>query len=114
MLALLSKLVLSTWLLVSAFLLAQTAASTWNVLVVASLFAAVAFLTLALPGRPGFRWWGAALAAWLLVSTMLVPQASMGTVLHDVVMAMLMAVSTFFLPASWATHWKQEHSPAHR
>lgn len=114
MLALLTKLVLSTWLLASAFLLAQTVASAWNVLIVASLFAAVAFLTLAMPGRPGFRWWGAVLAAWLLASTMLVPQAALGTVVHDVVMAMLMAVSTFFLPASWATHWKQEHSAAHR
>lgn len=115
MFALLSKLVLSTWLLVSAFVLAQTPASAWNVLVVACLAAAVAFLTFAMPGRPGVRWWGAALAAWLLVSAMVLPQASLGTVIHDVVMAMLMAVTTFFLPASWAAHWKAEHAePAHR
>lgn len=115
MFALLSKLVLSTWLVVSAFLLAQTPASAWNVLVVACLFAAVAFLTFAMPGRPGLRWWGAVLAAWLLASTMVLPQAALGTVIHDVVMAMLMAVTTFFLPAAWAAHWKQEHTaPIHR
>jgi len=108
--ALLSKLVLSTWLLVSAFVLAQTTASMWNVLIVACLLAAVSFLAFAMPGRPGMRWLGAALAVWLLVSAMVVPQAALATVIHDVVVAMLFAVTTFFLPASWAAHWKEEHA----
>lgn len=112
MIALLSKLVVSTWLLISAFVLPQTGASMWNILAVACLFAAVAFVTLAAPGRPGIRWWGAALAVWLLVSTMVVPQEALATVLHDVAMAMLMAVTTFFLPARWAAHWREEHGAA--
>lgn len=115
MFALSSKLFLSTWLLISAFVLAQTPASMWNVLVVACLFAAVAFLALAMPGRPGVRWWGAVLAIWLLVSAMVLPQASLATVIHDVVVAMLMAVTTFFLPPAWAALWKEEHAePARR
>jgi len=115
MIALFSKLVLSTWLLISAFVLAQTPASMWNVLIVACLSAAAAFLAFAMPGRPGVRWWGAVLAAWLLVSAMVLPQASLGTVIHDVVVAMLMAVTAFFLPAAWAAHWREEHAaPAHR
>jgi len=115
MVALLSKLVLSTWLFASAFVLVQTPASMWNALAVACLLATVSFLAFAMPGRPGTRWLGAALAVWLLVSAMVVPQAALATVIHDVVMAMLIAVTTFFLPAAWAVHWKEEHgAPAHR
>ncbi len=114
MVALVSRLVLSTWLFASAFLLPHTTASSWNALIVASLVAGVSFLAFAMPGRPGLRWWNAVLATWLLVSLMLLPYASLGAVLHTIVMAMLIALSSFALPARWKAHWREEHHAAAR
>lgn len=112
MITLLVRLALSTWLFASAFLLAQSPATEWNALIVAALVAAVSFLAFAMPGRPGFRWWNAVLAVWLLVSAIVLPHESLGTVLHDVGVALAIAAASFFLPAHWLSHWKEEHAGA--
>jgi hypothetical protein len=112
MIALVLRLVVSTWLFISAFVLAHSTVTAWNSLIVASLVAAVSFLSFAMPGRPGFRWWNAVLATWLLVSAIVLPHESLGTVLHDVGVAMAIAALTFFLPAHWLAHWKEEHAGA--
>lgn len=114
MLTLVIRLVLTTWLFISAFVLPHTTASAWNALVVASLMAAVSFLTFAMPGRPGFRWWNAVLATWLLVAGFVLPYASLATVFHDVVVAMLVAAVTIPLPTRWLAHWREEHGAAAR
>lgn len=110
MIALVLRLVLSTWLFVSAFLLTHTSVTAWNALIVACLVAAVSFLAFAMPGRPGLRWWNAVLATWLLASVMVLPHASLLTMFHDVVVAMLIAALSFFPPAHWLAHWKEEHA----
>lgn len=112
MIALVLRLLVSTWLFVSAFLLAHPTVTAWNALVVACLVAAVSFLAFAMPGRPGLRWWNAALACWLLVSAMVLPHESLGTVLHDVAVALAIAALTFAAPAHWLAHWKEEHATA--
>ena len=112
MFMLVSRLLVSTWLFVSAFLLAHSTVTAWNALIVASLVAAVSFLAFAMPGRPGLRWLIAALAIWLMMSAIVLPHESLGTVLHDVGVAMVLAALTFFLPAHWLSHWKEEHAGA--
>ena len=105
-----SRLLVSTWLFASAFLLPHTTATAWNALIVASLMAAVAFLAFAMPGRPGMRWWLAVLATWLMVSTMLLPYAAIGTLFHDVAVAMVMAALAFAPTAGWLARWREEHA----
>ena len=112
MIALVLRLLVSTWLFVSAFLLSHSTVTAWNALVVACLAAAVAFLAFAMPGRPGLRWWGAALATWLLVSSIVLPHESLGTVLHDVAVAVVLAALSFAAPARWLAHWREEHAGA--
>jgi hypothetical protein len=112
MITLVVRLLLSIWLFVSAFVLPHSTATAWNALIVATLVAAVSFLAFAMPGRPGFRWWNAVLATWLLVSAIVLPHESLGTVLHDVGLAMAIAAASFFLPAHWLSHWKEEHAGA--
>jgi len=110
MITLVSRLVLSTWLFVSAFLLPHTVVSSWNTLLVSCLVAAVAFLAFAMPGRPGLRWWIAVLATWLVASVMLLPHAALGTVIHQVVLAMLLAFTSLPAPERWLAHWREEHA----
>lgn len=112
MMALVLRLLLSTWLFISAFVLAQSTVTAWNALIVASLVAAVSFLSFAMPGRPGLRWWNAALATWLLVSAMLLPHESLGTALHDAGLAILIAAVTFVAPPTWLAHYREGHAGA--
>lgn len=112
MIALVLRLLVSTWLFISAFLMAHSTVTAWNALIVACLVAAVSFLTFAMPARPGFRWWLGALATWLLVSSMVLPHESLGTVLHDVAVALVLAALAFVAPARWLTHWREEHATA--
>ena len=112
MIALVLRLLVSTWLFVSAFLLPHSTATAWNALVVAALMAAVSFLAFAMPGRPGIRWWNAVLATWLMAAAILMPHVSLVTMLHDVGVGMLAGALSLALPAPWLAHWKAEHSGA--
>ena len=112
MITLVLRLVVSTWLFISAFLLTHTTVTAWNALIVACLVAAVSFLAFAMPGRPGLRWWNAALATWLLVSVMVLPHASLFTMFHEVAVAMIIAAMSFLPPAHWLAHWREEHAPS--
>jgi hypothetical protein len=112
MMALVLRLVASTWLFISAFLLPHSAMTAWNGLIIASLVAAVSFLAFAMPGRPGVRWWNAVLATWLLATAILMPHVSLLTMLHDIGIAMLIAVLSFPAPAAWLRHYREEHAAA--
>jgi hypothetical protein len=114
MMALVVRLLLSTWLFISAFVLAQSTVTAWNALIVAFLVAAVSFLAFATPGRPGLRYLNAVLATWLLISAIVLPHESLGTVLHDVGLALLIAAVTFVAPPHWLAHWREEHASAGR
>jgi hypothetical protein len=112
MIALVLRLVASSWLFVSAFVLEHSTMTAWNALVVACLVAAVSFLAFAMPGRPGIRWWNAVLATWLMATAILMPHVSLGTMLHDVGVGMVIAALSLPAPAAWLRHWREEHAGA--
>jgi hypothetical protein len=112
MTALVLRLVISTWLFISAFLLPHSAMTAWNGLIVACLVAAVSFLAFAMPGRPGVRWWNAVLATWLMATAILMPHVSLLTMLHDIGVGMVIAALSLPAPATWLRRWREEHAGA--
>jgi len=94
-------LALAAWLFVSAYLLPHSEATGWNSLVVAVLIAAVAFVSFAAPGKPGLRFGNALLAVWLLIAAILMPHVSLGTMLHDIFVAMLLSALVIFTSGRW-------------
>ena len=101
MIALALYLGIATWLFVSAYLMPHSEATAWNSLVVAVLIAAVALVSFAAPGKPGLRFGNALLAVWLLIASMLMPHVSIGTMLHDIFVAMLLSALVIFTSGRW-------------
>jgi hypothetical protein len=98
MVALALDLALATWLLVSAFVLPQSSVTAWNALLVAFLVAAIAFLAFSMPGKPGLRYVNTVVAAWLFAAVFWLPHVSGGTVLHDVFVALGIALVSIVPP----------------
>jgi hypothetical protein len=101
MVALSLYLALACWLFASAYLLPHSEATAWNSLVVSVLIAAVAFISFAAPGKPGLRFGNALLAVWLLIAAILMPHVSLGTMLHDIFVAMLLSALVIFTSGRW-------------
>jgi hypothetical protein len=94
-------LALAGWLFASAYVLPHSEATAVNALVVAVLVAAVALISFAAPGKPGLRYGNALLAVWLVIAAILMPHVSVVTMLHDVVLAMLLAAAVIFTSGRW-------------
>ncbi len=101
MLVLSLYLTLASWLFASAWLLPHSIPTAWNSLVVALLIAAVALVSFAAPGKPGLRFGNALLAVWLLIAALLMPHVSLGTMAHDVVVAMALSSLVIFTSGRW-------------
>ena len=110
MIALLLSQVVAAWLFISALVLPHSSATSWNSILVAVAVSAVAFVVFAAPGRPGLRYLTTVIAVWLFMGALVLPHASMGTALHDVFVAMVLAALSLFPPARWLTHWREEHA----
>ena len=110
MIALLLNQVVAAWLFVSALVLPHSSATSWNTILVAVAVSAVAFLAFAAPGRPGLRWLSTVIAVWLFMAALVMPHESLGTILHDVFVSLVLAALSLFPPARWLTHWREEHT----
>ena len=110
MVTLLLNQVVAVWLFVSALVLPHSSATSWNSILIAGAVSAVALLAFAAPGRPGVRYLLAVIAAWLFMSALVMPHESLGTVLHDVFVSLVLAAVSLFPPARWLTHWREEHT----
>ncbi len=108
MLKLVVNAVLAGWLLVSAFVLPQSTVSAWNAIVVAVLVAAVALFAFVAVGRPGIRWGVSVLAVWLFASAIVLPHESLGTVLHDALVACLLALVSLLPSHRWGGQQAQQ------
>jgi hypothetical protein len=53
------------------------------------------------PGRPGLRFGNALLAVWLLIEAILMPHVSLGTMLHDIFIGMLLSSVVIFTSGRW-------------
>ncbi len=104
MLKLVVNLALAGWLMVSAFVLPHSTTTGWNAMIVAVLVAAVSFLSFVAVGRPGTRYGVSVLAVWLFASTLFLPHESLGTVLHDALVAALLALVSLLPSHRWAGH----------
>ena len=107
---LLLNLLLSLWLLASAWLLPYGTAGAWNAILVALLALAVSLLAWSAPGRPGLHHATSVLAVWLVASTMLLPHASLAAMANSVLVAMGLAAVALLFPA----HRKRGVHPAPR
>jgi len=94
-------LALAAWLFASAFLLPHSDATAWNAIITGVLVAAVALVSFAAPGRPGLRFGNALLAVWLLITAILMPHVSLGTMLHDIFIGMLLSSAVIFSSGRW-------------
>lgn len=101
MTASLLTMLLGVWIFVSAFVLPHGATG-WNSLLVGLAVVVVGLLEYAAPGRPGVRYVNSALAVWLFASAMFLPHVSGGTVLHDIFVALLLALISL-VPPRWRT-----------
>ena len=93
--------VLGLWLAASAFLWPHGRAEHYD-----ALFTGLAVLALAVAGLAGVRWtrWGnAALAIWLLCSTIGLPYVMGATVLNHAFVGLLVLIVSFFPPPASTT-----------
>jgi len=107
MVALVVNLALATWLFVSAFLLPQSTATSWNALIVSVVVAAIAFLAFAAPGRPGLRYANTVLAFWLFGAVFFLSHVSGWTVFYDVLVSLALALLSVVPPL----HRRRGESP---
>ena len=101
---------LALWLFASAFLFPQSTVTGWNVMLVAVVVAALGLFSYVAVGRPGFRFTLALVATWLFMSALVLPHESLGTVLHDTLLAVILAFVTLLPPKRWA---RSHHAQAH-
>jgi len=94
-------LAIAAWLFGSAFVLPHSDATAWNSMITAVLIAAVALISFSAPGKPGIRFGNALLAVWLLISAILMPHESFGTMAHDIFMGMLLSSVVIFTSGRW-------------
>ncbi len=112
MVKLVVNLAIAAWLLVSAFVLPHSPTTAWNAMIVAVLVAAIAFLAFVAPGRAGMKYVISVLAVWLFASTMVLPHESLGTVLHDAGIGVLLALITLLPSHRWDRHQEPHARPA--
>lgn len=98
MLALILEYALATWLFISAFVLPHSTATAGSSIVVAFLIAAVSLFAFRDPKRAGARYVLWILAVWLLVGGLVMPHESLGTVLNDAAVALLLAFVSIWAP----------------
>jgi nucleoside permease NupC len=70
-----------------------------NSMIVAFLVAAVSLLAYTDRKRAGIRYIISALAVWLLVAGLVMPHEALGTILHDVGVAVLLGFVSLWAPA---------------
>lgn len=99
MLALVLEYVLAIWLFTSAFVLPHSGVTAMNSIIIAALVAAISAFAYLDPKRSGVRYIISALAVWLMVSGLVLPHESLGTILHDVAVAVLLGFVTIWAPA---------------
>ncbi len=93
---------IAVWLFASAFVLPQSTTTAWNAMIVALVVASGAMLAFATAGRPGVQYVISLAATWLFVSAMILPHESLGTVLHDTLLAAVLAFVTLLPSKRWA------------
>ena len=107
MLKLIVNLAIATWLFVSAFVLPHSVTTAWNSMLVAIVAVAAALFAFVSVGRPGTRYLLSVIAVWLFASTMFLPHESLGTVLHDALVAVVLA----FVSLLPSRRWSQSQEP---
>jgi len=85
---------LGLWLFASAFLISNAPVQFINVLLVSLLV--MMFGMASILGRHGARRVNAALGAWLFISALALPQTSTGQSFHNIVMAVLLVITSLF------------------
>jgi hypothetical protein len=110
-LALILNLVLSVWLLASAYVMPHNSVTAWNALIVAIVAAALSLLAFAAPGRPGLRHGTSVVAVWLIVEVMLLPHVALTTIFGEVLVAMGLAAIALLIPAASRHHDTSHPAP---
>ena len=95
------NLAIACWLFISAFVLPQSDATSWNAMICGLIVAMVALLSFSAPGRPGLRFGNALVAVWLLIEAILMPHVSFVTMMHDIVVGMLLTLVVLFTSGRW-------------
>jgi hypothetical protein len=85
---------LGLWLFASAFLISSSKLQFLNVLVISLLV--MSFGMASVLGRHGARRVNAALGVWLFISALALPLTSMAQIFHNVVMAVLLVITSLF------------------
>jgi membrane associated rhomboid family serine protease len=98
MLALILEYALATWLFASAFVLPHSTTTAVASIVVAFLMAAVALFAYKDPKRDGARYLLWILAVWLLVGGLVMPHESLGTILSDAAVGVLLGFVSIWAP----------------
>jgi uncharacterized membrane protein YiaA len=98
MAALILRFALGAWLFASAFFMPQSTATAWNAIVVGVLVCAVALFAATDPRRTKARYALWVLSIWLFATAILMPHEAMGTVFHDVIVAVLIAAVSLWAP----------------
>lgn len=111
MVKLLVNLAIAAWLLVSSFVLTHSTATAWNSMIVAVLVAALALTAFVAVGLPALKYGISVLAIWLFASAMFMPHESLGTVLHDVLVACVLALVSLLPSHQWAGRRHDEQAP---
>jgi hypothetical protein len=96
------NLLIAAWIFGSAFVLPHSTTTGWNAMIVAVVVAGAALLAFAAVGRPGAQYLITIAATWLFASAMILPHESMGTVLHDALVAAVLAFVTLLPSKRWA------------
>jgi hypothetical protein len=85
---------LGLWLFASAFLASSSTGQFLNVLIISLLV--MGFGMASILGRHGARRVNAALGVWLFISALALPNTSMVQTFHNVVMAVLLVITSLF------------------
>ena len=85
---------LGLWLFASAFLVSNTPIQFINVMLISLLV--MGFGMASILGKHGARRVNAALGAWLFISALALPHTSMTQTFHNVVMAVLLVITSLF------------------
>lgn len=92
---------IAAWLFASAFVLPHSEVTAWNGMITAVLIATVGLVSFSAPGKPGLRFGNALLAVWLLITAILMPHVSFGTMAHDILVAMGLSSVVIFTSGRW-------------
>lgn len=96
------NLAIAAWMFVSAFVLTHSTVTAWNILILSVIVAATALMAFVSVGARGTQVVLALVSIWLFSSAMILPHESLGTLLHDAFVAVVLAFVTLLPSKRWA------------